>query len=129
MAAERSEIHDFMETWIKAVNAGDIARLLTMVTDDVVLVGPGGAPFGREVFEATFTGAHKELVINCASEVDDVVIAGDVAYSVCHDSLSVTPRAGGAATRLAGHRVTVYRKGADGRWRLARDAHTLQPVT
>jgi ketosteroid isomerase-like protein len=24
--------------------------------------------------------------------------------------------------------MTVYRKGADGRWRLARDAHTLKPV-
>ena len=32
------------------------------------------------------------------------------------------------ATRLAGHRITVYRKQPDGRWLLARDAHTLSPV-
>jgi ketosteroid isomerase-like protein len=40
----------------------------------------------------------------------------------------VTPRAGGAATQLAGYRMTVYRQQPDGRWLLARDAHTLSPV-
>jgi ketosteroid isomerase-like protein len=30
--------------------------------------------------------------------------------------------------QLAGHRITVYRKQPDGRWLLARDAHTLSPV-
>jgi ketosteroid isomerase-like protein len=42
--------------------------------------------------------------------------------------LSVAPRAGGQATELAGHRITIYRKQPDGRWLLARDAHTLSPV-
>jgi ketosteroid isomerase-like protein len=41
----------------------------------------------------------------------------------------VIPRAGGVAQRLAGDRLTVYRKQADGRWLLARDAHTLTAVT
>jgi ketosteroid isomerase-like protein len=31
--------------------------------------------------------------------------------------------------QLAGHRITVYRKQDDNRWLLARDAHTLSPVT
>ncbi len=30
---------------------------------------------------------------------------------------------------LAGHRITIYRKQADGLWLLARDAHTLSPVS
>jgi ketosteroid isomerase-like protein len=30
--------------------------------------------------------------------------------------------------QLAGHRMTVYRKQAAGRWLLARDAHTLSPM-
>lgn len=32
------------------------------------------------------------------------------------DSLSMTPRVGGETTELAGHRITVYRKQADGGW-------------
>jgi len=38
------------------------------------------------------------------------------------------PREGGAALEMKGDRLTVYRKDSDGRWRLARDAHTLSPV-
>jgi len=53
------------------------------------------------------------------------VAAGDLAYTLCRDSLSVTPRAGGESTPLAGHRITIYRRQPDGRWLLARDAHTL----
>lgn len=56
------------------------------------------------------------------------MIVGDVAYTMCRDSLSVTPRAGGEAMELADHRITIYRKQPDGRWLLARDAHTLSPM-
>jgi ketosteroid isomerase-like protein len=60
--------------------------------------------------------------------LEDVVVVGEVAYTLSRDSLSVTARAGGEAMQLAGHRITVYRKQPDGRWLLARDAHTLSPV-
>ena len=56
------------------------------------------------------------------------MVVGEVAYTLSRDSLSVTPRAGGKAKQFAGHRITVYRKQPDGRWVLARDAHTLSPV-
>ena len=65
--------------------------------------------------------------IRCTSELEEVVVVGELAYTLCRDSLFVTPRAGGEATELAGHRVTIYRKQPDGRWLLARDAHTLSP--
>ena len=64
----------------------------------------------------------------CVSELEDVVVVGQVAYTLSRDTLSVTPWAGGEAMQLAGHRITVYRKEPDGRWLVARDAHTLSPV-
>jgi hypothetical protein len=57
--------------------------------------------------------------------LEDVVVVGEVAYALSRDSLSVTRRAGGEAMQLTGHRITVHRKRPDGRWLLARDAHTL----
>jgi ketosteroid isomerase-like protein len=50
---------------------------------------------------------------------------GEVAYTRSRDAVTVSPRDGGALVQFAGHRMTVYRKQADGRWLLARDAHTL----
>ena len=60
--------------------------------------------------------------------MEEVVVVGEVAYTRCRDSVEVTPRDGGAAMRYAGYRLTVWRKQPDGRWLLARDAHTLSPV-
>jgi uncharacterized protein (TIGR02246 family) len=115
-------------TWIDAVNAGDLGCLLALMTDDVVFLSPGGAPVGRDGFSGGFSAAHEQARIRCVSELEEVVVVGEVAYTRSRDSLSVTPRAGpptAAATELAGHRITVYRKRPDGRWLLARDAHTL----
>jgi uncharacterized protein (TIGR02246 family) len=128
MGSDEQEIRDVHSTWIGAVNAGDLARLLTLMTDDVVFLNPGQPPFGREEFAANFSAAHQQIRIRCISELEEVVIVGTVAYTRSRDSLSVVPRAGGEARRLAGYRITVYREQPDGRWLLARDAHTLSRV-
>src|SRR5207302_8596290 len=111
-----------------AVNAGDPVRLLTVLADDVVFLNPGQAPFGRDGFPVGFSAAHQQSRIRCISELEEVVIAGEVAYTLCRASLSVPPRAGGEATELAGHRITIYRMQLDGRCFLALDANTLSPV-
>jgi uncharacterized protein (TIGR02246 family) len=115
-------------TWIDAVNSGDLVLLLTLMMDDVVFLNPGRAPLSRDGFPAGFSSAHQQFRIRCISELEEVVVVGEIAYTLCRDSLSLTPRAGGEATELAGHRMTIYRKQRDGRWRLARDANTLSPV-
>ena len=128
MESDEREIREVHSTWIRAVNAGDLVRLLTLMADDVVFLNPGQAPLGRDGFSANFSAAHQRVRIRCSSELEEVVVIGEVAYTRSRDALSVTPRAGGEATQLAGHRITVYRKQPDGRWLLARDAHTLSPV-
>lgn len=128
MRADERAIRELHSAWINAVNAGDLAGLLSLMADDVVFLGPGQAPLGRDGFPAGFSAAHDHSRIRCVSELKDVVVAGDVAYAWANDTLSVTPRAGGISMQLAGHRLTVYRQQPDGRWLLARDAHTLSPV-
>jgi uncharacterized protein (TIGR02246 family) len=128
MAPDERAIREVHSTWIDAVNAGDLVCLLGLMADDVVFLNPGQAPVGRDGFPPGFSAAHQQARINCVSELEDVVVVGEVAYTLSRDSLSVTPLVGGEAMRFAGHRMTVYRKQPDGRWLLARDAHTLSPV-
>jgi uncharacterized protein (TIGR02246 family) len=128
MRSDEREIREAHSSWIDAVNAGDLVRLLTLMTDDVVFLNPGQAPIGRDGFSANFSAAHQQLRIRCSSELEEVSVIGEVAYTWSRDTLSVTPRAGGDVTQLAGHRITIYRKQPNGRWLLARDAHTLSPV-
>ena len=129
MGPDERAIREVHSTWIDAVNAGDLVRLLTLMADDVVFLNPGRAPLGKDGFSPGFSAAHHQSRIHCISDLEEVVVVGDVAYTRARDSLAVAPRAGGEALQLAGHRLTVYRKQPDGRWLLARDAHTLSPVT
>ena len=128
MGFDEQRIHEVHSTWIDAVNAGDLVRLLTLMSDDAVFLNPGHSPFGRDGFSKAFTAAHQTLRISCVSELEEVVVVGEVAYTRSRDALSMTERASGAPRQLAGHRITVYRKQPDGRWLLARDAHTLSPA-
>jgi uncharacterized protein (TIGR02246 family) len=128
MGSDERAIREVHRTWIDAVNAGDLGPLLALMANDVVFLNAGQAPVGRDGFPAGFSAAHQRSRIRCISDVEELVIVGEIAYTLCSDSLSVTPRAGGEAIELAGHRITIYRKQPDGRWLLARDAHTLSPV-
>jgi uncharacterized protein (TIGR02246 family) len=128
MGSDERAIRELHSIWIDAVNAGNLDRLFTLMTDDVVFLNPGRAPVGRTGFSPGFSAAHEQARIRCISELEEVVVGGEIAYTLSRDSLSVIPRAGGDAMQLAGHRITVYRKQPDGRWLLARDAHTLSPV-
>ena len=128
MGPDEREIHEHHATWIGAVNAGDLDRLLSLMTEDAVFLNPGQAPCGRDEFSANFPAAHQQARIRCRSDLEEVVVVGEVAYTRSRDVLSLTPRAAGETTQLAGYRITIYRKQGDGRWLLARDAHTLSPV-
>jgi uncharacterized protein (TIGR02246 family) len=126
--SDQGAIREVHSSWIDAVNSGDLARLLTLMTDDVVFLNPGTEPLGRHEFPDGFLKGHQRSWIHCVSEIEEVAVYGEVAYTRCRDSLSVKPRAGGDPMELAGHRMTIYRKQPDGRWLLARDVHTLSPV-
>jgi len=128
MESDEQKLREVHSTWITAVNAGDLVRLLTLMADDVVFLNPGRAPCGRDGFSANFSARPQQVQIRCNSDLEEVVVVGEVAYTWSRDTLSVAPRAGGKAVQFAGHRITVYRKQPDGGWLLARDAHTLTPV-
>ena len=95
MKSDEQAIREVHTRWIEAVNAGDIACLLALMADDVVFLNPGREPFGRDEFPVGFSAGHQKNQIRCVSEPEEVVVAGDLAYTLCRDSLSVTPRAGG----------------------------------
>src|SRR5260370_29889235 len=128
MACDEREIRRVHLMWIDAVNAGDLARLLTLVAEDVVFLTPGQAPFGREGFSSNFRTAHQQMRICCTSELEEVIVGGEVAYTRSRDALSVTPRAGGKAAQFAGQRTTAYRKQRDRCLLLSRHVHTFSAL-
>jgi len=50
MGPDERASRELHSTWVDAVNAGDLVRLLTLMADDVVFLNPGRAPLGRMSF-------------------------------------------------------------------------------
>jgi uncharacterized protein (TIGR02246 family) len=128
MGSDEQAIREVHSAWIDALSAGGLDRLLSLMADDVVFLNPGRSSLGRDGFSANFSAAHQQLRICCVSGLEEVVVVGEVAYTRSRDSLSVSPLVGGEESRLAGDRITIYRKQPDGRWLLARDVNALSPV-
>jgi len=123
MSEDERAIRNLIETWMTATHAGDYAKVVSLMTDDVVFLVPGQPPFGKEAF-ATNAQALKGIRIDGKSDIQEIVIAGDWAFSRTHLVVAMTPPTG-EVTRRSGHTLSIFRRQRDGRWLLARDANLL----
>jgi len=125
---DEQQIRDLVSTWMAATKAGDTAKVLSLMTDDVVFLVAGQPPFGKEKFEQAMKPvAGVEMPqIDGHSEIQEVHVAGDTAYLWSRLTVEVTP-SGGKPIKRAGHTLSVFRK-TGGSWKLARDANLLAPV-
>ena len=121
MESDEQKIREVHSTWIEAVNAGDLVRLLALMADDVVFLNPGRAPFGRDGFAPGFSAAHQQARIVCVSDLEEVVISGDLAYQRGTFTVAATPKSGGATNRISGNFLRIYRRQPDGSWSMTID--------
>jgi uncharacterized protein (TIGR02246 family) len=125
---DSQQIRAVIDAWGEASAAGDLTAQFNLMTDDVVFLTPGRAPMRREEFAAQFRAMIEVATIECRSNVQEITVSGDLA--VCWNVLEVsfTPIEGGETRKHAGNILTAFRRGADGQWRVWRDANFLIPV-
>ena len=119
---DETAIRKLVDTWLAASKAGDIAAVLSLMTDDVVFMVPGREPFGKQAFAAA-SGAMKNVRMEGNAEIRELQVLGDWAYIRNYIEITITPE-GGEPVKRSGYTLTILRK-EDGRWRLARDANLL----
>ncbi len=123
MTEDERAIRELIDTWMDAIRADDLATVLDLMTDDVVFMTPGREPFGKDEFRAT-SEAMRGAKVDGTAEVRELRVVGDWAWIRNHLDLEITPP-GGEPARRSGYTLTILNKGADGRWRLARDANLV----
>ncbi|HEU4577931.1 MAG TPA: SgcJ/EcaC family oxidoreductase [Polyangiaceae bacterium] len=123
MSEDERAIRTLIANWIAASRSGDVARVLSLMADDVLFLTPGQPPFGKEKF-AEASRAMRELRIDGKSDVQEVVVSGEWAW--CRTQLQVTIRfPDGKTMSRSGQTLSILRRQADGSWLLARDANLL----
>ena len=125
MTDDARQIRELIDSWIAASNAGDVPALMDMMTDDVIFMTPGRPPFGKAQFAAD-SERVKGAAIDAHAEVQEIDVFGPRAYIRNHVRVELSVP-GQPARRMSGYAMSVLRKEADGRWRIARDANLVMP--
>lgn len=120
-------IRSVVAEWHRATEAGDLGSVLALMTDDVAFFTPGQPPFGKETFAANFANMVRTHRIVPSGEVLEVRVDGGIAYAVSRLEVRVESRSGAVVNVMAGHAMSVFQRGDDGRWRIRRDANLLAP--
>jgi uncharacterized protein (TIGR02246 family) len=127
MSDDERAIRDLVAKWLAASKEGDLATVLTLMSDDVVFMVPGGAPFGKDEFAAG-SRAMRGVQIDGTSDIQELVILGDWAWMRNRLRVTMTPPGNQPVVR-SGYTLTILRKEHGGRWVIVRDANLLAPET
>jgi uncharacterized protein (TIGR02246 family) len=119
-------IRELVRAWTDANEIGDVATMLTLVTDDVVFMVPGRDPLGRELLETA--PPTSSVQVEGINEIVELQVLRDWAFTRNKVDATVTPPSG-EAVHLSGCTLALFRQESDGRWRLARHANMLTTKT
>ena len=123
MSTDEQAIRKLIEDWMQASARGDLAKVLSMMSDDVVFMTPGREPFGKQEFAAQSEGM-KDLKIEGVAKPVEIKVLGDWAWLRNHLTVTVTPK-NGQPSRRAGYTLTILNRKLDGAWVITRDANLL----
>ena len=124
MTDDERAIRELVQTWMEASRAGDTAKVLSLMTDDVVFTVPGQEPFGKAEFSAA-SKAQQDMRIDGKAEIVELQVLGDWAFLRNRIDIAITPPGATQPMRRAGYTLTLVRRDASGRWLLARDANLV----
>ena len=129
MSSDEQAIRQLIERWLSATREGDVDTVLGLMAPDVIFLVAGQPPMqGRDAFARSLNTVLSENVIESSSQIDEVVVSGDLAYCRTRLSVTITSRHGKLPMQRTGHTLSILRKGTDGQWLLTRDANMLAPA-
>lgn len=121
--ADRQAITQVRQQEITLFSAGDVDRVLSVFTDDVVLMPPNEPILvGKEAARTWLQNMYQQFKIEGTyTSSADLTVAGDWAFERMSFTLKLTPIVGGAAMEDVGKGFHIYRRQADGSWKIHQD--------
>jgi uncharacterized protein (TIGR02246 family) len=119
-------IRAVIESWFDAMEQGDLAALLALVTPDVIVKPPDSEPVtGRDALGLAlkeFLQTHSEQV---DYEVHEVGTGERLAFARISETTTITPKSCSTAALIRGIHLVVFRRQPGGSWLIARDFSSL----
>ena len=123
MQADEQAIRQFVLSWGKASENGDVGQLQQMIADDAIFLTAGQPPMSKSDFFAAMEGM-KSIKLRVRSDIQEVKLMGDWAWCWNKLTVQITVLNGNPPLIRAGNTLSVLRK-QNGAWVLVRDANML----
>ncbi len=106
-----------------AAEAGDTDAFLALMTDDIIAMPPNeGLITGKDALRAWLDGFTEQFDVTLEPYVtDEVEVSGDLAFERFSGVWTLTPKDGGESVTENLRGIHIYRRQADGSWKIARD--------
>jgi uncharacterized protein (TIGR02246 family) len=125
MSTDEQAIRKLVDDWMEASARGDLAKVLSMMSDDVVFMTAGSEPFGKQEFAAQ-SAAMQDVKIEGVAKPVEIKVLGEWAWLRNHITVTMAPK-GGQPMKRAGYTLTILNRQPDGAWVIARDANLMPP--
>jgi uncharacterized protein (TIGR02246 family) len=120
MSRAEDQLRTLLAAYETLLNAGDAARIEQLYTEDGVFM-PAGFPTasGQAAVRGSYDAVFANIKIKIHFTVDELKVAGDLAYARTHSEGTSTVVATGAAGPEKNREVFVFARDANG-WKIAR---------
>jgi ketosteroid isomerase-like protein len=111
---------DLRRVYNQACIAGDVATLVSLASDDVVGMSPNDTTlYGKEEWQAWWEEYFQDFQVLSLTEPDrEVTVSGDFATEISGYMIAIVPVAGGDRIRDDGRTLTIWKRQADGSWKI-----------
>jgi uncharacterized protein (TIGR02246 family) len=121
------DIERLRAAWLAALKAGDVDRLRSMVTDDVVAMHPNGKTTrGRQELADDFRRFFRSFRMDQTVTSEETVVAGGWAFDRARVSTQIAPVAGGETSQVNSEVIVILRRDPEGSWKIARMVAVLR---
>ena len=121
-SADVAALKKMQDRELVAVSSGNVDTALTPYAADIVMMPPGEpAITGTDALRKWFEAFYKDASASGEYTSADVQVAGDWAVVRYAANLTFTPKKGGKSTTDKIKGIHIFRRQADGGWKIAQD--------
>ena len=122
MKSDADAIAQARDLGLAAFNANDIEGFLSSwVADDAIFMLPNEPPVeGKRAVGIWLRHLYEQFDVHQTVVSEELVISGDWAFDRLTVSQSFLPKSGGGVIHDVGKAIDIYRRQADGSWKVAR---------
>lgn len=115
-------INELRNQFLTAYNAGDAAAVGALYADDAVYQPDHHAAVsGKAAITQYYQEAFGQAALNVTIVPGETERRGDMAHEHGTFTVTVTPKSGGNAMTDRGNYLVIFRRGADGSWKVVHD--------